>query len=98
MARLDEIFDGVASVLAFSIQPEPLPISFSDHSPTEIAFLVRAVIAGCERAGYPLAYVRLPAAVATILLRDPEPIRGVRLGDTMAQPDAVEFGRFPLLS
>lgn len=96
MARLDEIAEGVASMLAFSPQPEPLPTSFGDHSPAEIAFLVRAVIAACEREGHPLAYVRLPAAAATIITRDPKPIGGVRLKGTMALPDAVEFGRFPI--
>jgi hypothetical protein len=55
MARPDEFAEGIAAVLAHGAEPEPLPISFSGHSPAEIAFLAGAA---CERAGRPLARVR----------------------------------------
>lgn len=96
MARLDEIAEGVASVVAFGPQSERLPMRFRGHSPAEIAFLVAAVITACERAGRSLAYVRLPAAATAILKRDPEPIGGVRLDGSIVQPDTVEFRHFPI--
>jgi hypothetical protein len=80
-----------------SPQPEPLALNFNGHSPSEMTFLVRAVIAACERQGRPLSYVRVPEAVATILERDPDPspAHGVRVVGTFSDPYAVEFARYP---
>ena len=97
MARLDELAEGIAAVLIGSSQPEPLPVAFSGQSPSEIAFLARAVADACERQGRPLAYIMLPDKVVAILTRDPSvatfSVLIVRNG--VASPDSIEFGRFP---
>lgn len=72
MARLDEIAEGVAAMLASASSPEPLPITFSGHSPAEIAFLVRAVVAAAERNGSPLARAAVSPTVARLLQHDPD--------------------------
>jgi hypothetical protein len=97
MARLDEIAEGLASVLVNSPEPEPLTLDFNSHSLAEMAFLVVAVIAACDRQGRPLAYVCVPEAVASIIERDPDQgaTHGVRVVGTGSDPSAVECGRFP---
>lgn len=97
MARLDEIAEGLAAVLASSPYPEPLALTFKSHSPVDMTFLVRSVIAACDRQGRPLAYVRVPESVATILGRDPDrdATGCVRVVCNTAGSSAIEFGRFP---
>lgn len=95
MARLDELAEGVASMLQAFPDPEPLSLTFNNHTSSEIAFLVQSVIAACDRIGQPLAYVRLPSAVADIIANDPDGGGGPSVAATMATPNAVEFGRFP---
>ena len=77
-ARLDEIAEGVASVLGASSTPEPLCISMMNHSPVEVAFFVRALAAACERLEAPLALVRLDPELGGRLVRavEREPLEG----------------------
>ena len=96
MARLDELAEGIASVLVGSAQPDPLPLSFNGHSPGEMAFLVTSVIAACERRGRPLAHVRVPPSVVAIVKGDPSWVgSGVAILEReQLSLGEVEFGRF----
>jgi hypothetical protein len=68
-ARLDEIAEGVASVLGLSATPEPLRVDMMNHSPVDVAFFVRALAAACERREAPLALVRLSPELGERLVR-----------------------------
>lgn len=68
-ARLDEIAEGVATVLGASTIPEPLRIDMINHSPVDVAFFVRALAAACERLEAPLALVRLSPELGGRLLQ-----------------------------
>lgn len=91
MARLDEIAEGVATLLASLPEPEPLPMALQDHTPSQIAFLVRCVIAACDRIGRPLAYVRVASCMASIISNDPDGAAGPSVVPAMVQPGAVRF-------
>jgi hypothetical protein len=75
-ARLDEIAEGLVTVLGNSATPEPLKIDLWGQSPVNAAFLVRAVATACERTDAPLALVRLGAEMGERLVRgvDREPL------------------------
>ena len=77
-ARLDEIAEGVASVLSSSATPEPLRMDMMNHSPVEVEFFVRALAAACERREAPLALVRLAPELGERLMRavEREPLEG----------------------
>jgi hypothetical protein len=96
MARLDQLAEGIASVLVGSSQPDPLHLSFNGHSPAEMAFLVTSVFAACERLGRPLAHVRVPHFVVAIIKGDPSNV-GLSV-DIFENENSdlaeVEFGRF----
>ena len=68
-ARLDEIAEGVATLLGGSATPEPLSISMMNQSPVQVAFFVRALAAACERLEAPLALVRLDTELGERLVR-----------------------------
>jgi hypothetical protein len=95
MARLDEIAEGIAAALASGASPEPLPVSFWGHSSTEIAFLVRAVVAASERRGCRPARVEVSPKVAHVLQNEPGSVWNLPLS-TQANDDAtIAFWRFP---
>lgn len=77
-ARLDEIAEGIASVLGSSATPEPLRIDMANQTPVNVAFFVRALAAACERRAAPLALVRLDAELGERLVRsvEREPLEG----------------------
>ena len=76
MARLDEIAEGLSSVLAATPTPEPLSVDMVGQSPAEITFLIRAVVDACERRGMPLALIRADQMLGSHAARalGPEPL------------------------
>jgi hypothetical protein len=99
MARLDEIAEGVSSVLASSPVPEPLFLEMMGHSPGEITFLIRAVVDACERRCTPLSKICVGHTLGSNAKRalGPEPLHyegiPVELVDDLEQ--RIEFYRFP---
>lgn len=77
-ARLDEIAEGIATVLGASPSPEPLRVDMRNQSPVNVAFFVRALAAACERHEAPLALVRLSPELGERLVRavEREPLEG----------------------
>ena len=77
MARLDEIAEGLSTVLAGSPTPEPLFVDMMNHSPVEITFLIRAVVDACERLAAPLSLIRVGEALGSHAAHalGPEPLR-----------------------
>ena len=77
-ARLDEIAEGIASVLGTSATPEPLRVDMMNQSAVNVAFFVRALAAACERREVPLALIRLAPELGERLVRavDHEPLEG----------------------
>lgn len=99
MARLDEIAEGLSSVLAASPTPEPLFLDLMNHTPAEITFLIRAVVDACERRGAPLSLIRVGATQGSNAARvlGPEPLayEGVEVELTGELDRRVKFYRFP---
>ena len=97
MARLDEIAEGLSSVLAATQLPEPLFVDMMNHSPADITFLIRAVVDACERLAAPLALIRVDEALGSHAARSlgPEPLRyegiPVELADSLGR--RIEFYR-----
>ena len=83
MARLDEIAEGLSSLLQLAAAPEPLGVNLVGHSPAEVTFLVRAVVDACARRGTPIALIRLGSVSASNAVRTfgPEPLEydGVKI-------------------
>lgn len=77
-ARLDEIAEGIATMLGASAAPEPLRVDMWNQSPVNVAFFVRALAAACERRAAPLALVRLSPQIGQRLVRamEREPLEG----------------------
>ena len=98
MARLDEIAEGIATILISSPVPEPLNVSLRGESATNTTFLVRAVIDSCEQRGLPLHAVRVgPILGADLLKQYGGTLSGyqgviIEMSDTLALD--VEFCRF----
>ena len=69
MARLDEIAEGIVTVLMFSPTPEPLNLDLRGQNPQETTFLVRAIVDACERRGTPLSHIRVDPEAGSDLLR-----------------------------
>ena len=99
MARLDEIAEGIATMLAMSPVPEPLNISLRGEGCTDTTFLVRAVIDSCERRGSPISAVRVCATLGSDLLKQygnkQSGYEGVSIEMSPASGADVEFYRFP---
>ena len=93
MARLDEIAEGVAAMLANSAEPEPLSVTFWGQSPAEMAFLVRSVVAAAERSGRPVCKAAVSSAVAHLLQNDPEEEWQLPLSADVADNATVSFWR-----
>jgi hypothetical protein len=102
MARLDEIAEGVSSVLASSQAPEPLFLDMLGQSPGEVTFLIRAVVDACERRGVPLSKIRVGQTLGSNAKRalGPAPLKyegiAVELVEDLGQ--RIEFCRFPKIS
>ena len=98
MARIDEIAEGLASVLRASPSPEPLAVDLWNETPVAAAVLVRAVIDACNRNATPLARVWICPALGKGLLRElsaGEPIYEGR--EIVPRPELesrIEFFRF----
>ena len=69
MARLDEIAEGICTILAASQTPEPLNISLRGEGNAETTFLVRAIIESCQRQGLPISEVCVAPDVGADLLK-----------------------------
>lgn len=99
MARLDEIAEGLSSVLAATKVPEPLFVDMMNHSPADITFVIRAVIDACERRTVPLSLIRVGRALGSHAARalGPEPLEyeGISIELTGDLDRRVEFYRFP---
>lgn len=99
MARLDEIAEGISSVLASSPTPEPLFLEMTGQSPSEVTFLIRAVVDACERRGVPLSMIRVGQTLGSNVKRalGPKPFKyegiPIELVDDLEQ--RIEFYRFP---
>lgn len=99
MARLDEIAEGISSVLAGSPRPEPFFIDLMDHSPAEVTFLIRAVIDACERRGITLSAICVDNVLGSNAQRalgpKPHQYHGVYIEFATGLNRRVEFFRFP---
>ena len=69
MARLDEIAEGLATILQLATTPEPVGVDLVGHSPAEVTFLVRAVVDACRRRAAPLSLVRVGSVCASNIVR-----------------------------
>ena len=99
MARLDEIAEGLSSVLETTNLPEPLFVDMMNHSPADITFLIRAVVDACERRAAPLSLIRVGQTLGSHAARalGPEPLKyeGISVESTGELDRRVEFYRFP---
>lgn len=100
MARLDEIAEGLATVLELSPAPEPLPVDLRNHSQAEAAFLARAIIMACERRAVPLSVIRLAKDLGGILIKSLGETSGMLDGIKIEVDDdlagRIELFRFPI--
>lgn len=100
MARLDEIAEGLSSVLEASSRPEPLFVDMMNHSPADITFLIRAVVDACQRRAAPLSLIRVGQTLGSHAARalGPEPLNyeGISIELTSDFDRRVEFYRFPI--
>lgn len=97
MARLDELAEGLAGVLAASPKPEPLPADFRNETPAAATVFVRALIDACERRGAPLTRIGICPVLGAGLLRELEgaAYQGVTIAADDALTDRIEIFRFP---
>jgi hypothetical protein len=99
MARLDEIAEGLSTVLATSPTPEPLFLDLVNHTPAEVTFLIRAVVDACERRGVPLSCIQVGTTLGSNAARTlgPAPFayEGVAVGLDGDLDRRIEFYRFP---
>jgi hypothetical protein len=97
LARLDEIAEGLATVLASSPTPEPLNVDLRGQSPQEATFLVRAVVDACERRGAPISLVCVHPDFGSGLLKlygSGIGYEGVQIQEASDTSDSLEFYRF----
>lgn len=102
MARLDEIAEGLATLLGSQPRPEPLGVDLIGESPADTTVLVRAVIDACERRGRPIYMVQVSEDLGKGLSRQLEDTNG-RYQGVYVQLDPelqgrVEFFRSPPLA
>ena len=99
MARLDEIAEGLVTVLQVTPTPEPLPVDLMNHSPNELTFLVRAIVDSAERRIVPLSLIRIDkdfgAVTARALGTEPTQYEGVRVELVVDLGRIMELYRFP---
>ena len=98
MARLDEIAEGIAMILASSPEPEPLNVSLRGEGVAETTFFVRAVIDSCERRGAPINAVNVCMNIGSDLLKqyhhNQKGYQGVQIKVSLTLNSEVEFYRF----
>ena len=98
MARLDEIAQGLVSVLAASRQPEPLGVDLWNEPPAAATFLVRAVIDECARRAVPLSKVEVGPDAGADLIRqlggEPAAHEGVAICIEQSLGQRISFYRF----
>ena len=97
MARLDEIAEGIATVLRSAQKPEPLPVDMRGQSPTDIVFFVRAVIDSCHRSATAISAVRVGAELGAKVLKEygVSGYEGVAISQSNELPSMIYFFRFP---
>jgi hypothetical protein len=99
MARLDEIAEGLATILRVSKQPEPLGVDLMNHTAVEATFLVRAVVDACERGVTPLSCIHVSSNLAGDLERQLQgesgSYEGVPIHSSTVLASRIEFFRFP---
>jgi hypothetical protein len=99
MARLDEIAEGVVTVLRVVRDPEPLGIDLWNHTPAEVAFLVRAVVDACERTATPLTRIHVSSDLAGDLDKqlqaDTKSYEGISIISSSGLVRRMELFRFP---
>lgn len=97
MARLDELAQGIATVLAATRVPEPLPVDMVGETPAAATVLVRAIIDACARRGAPLSRVAICPELGADLLRQHASGRweGVAIGADQDLTNRIAFFRFP---
>lgn len=99
MARLDEIAEGLATVLQLSPTPEPLGVDLVGQTPAGVTFLIRAVVDACERRAAPLSLIRVGLVCASNAIRalGPEPLQyeGVQVEPASELDHRIELYRFP---
>jgi hypothetical protein len=99
VARLDEIAEGLASVLGGTPEPEPLGVDLWNESPAATTVLVRAVIDSCARRAIPLSAVRVSSDLGKDLDRQLALKDGAYEGVPVIMApqisSRVEFFRFP---
>ncbi|WP_461495811.1 hypothetical protein [Pyruvatibacter sp.] len=98
MARIDEIAEGIASVLRSSRLPEPLGVDLWNETPAAASVLVQAVVDSCKRNSITLSLVRICPVLGKDLLRELPPGKPILI-DTEILPDPtlnnrIEFFRF----
>ena len=100
MARLDEIAEGLSTVLQHGPKPEPLGVDLVGQSPVDVTFLVRAVVDACERRGAPLSLIRVGNIVASNLVRALGPAHmcyeGIKVEVATDLGSRIELYRFPI--
>lgn len=98
MARIDEIAEGLVSVLKHSSVPEPLGVDLWNYSPAETAFLVRAIIDACETSSIAISTIRIGAELSERLIRslemDPLSTESVRIEPNEDLGARIEIYRF----
>lgn len=98
MARLDEIGQGIASVLANAGGPEPLFVDLKGQTPVDALVLVRSVIDACQRSATPLTLIRLGERLGARFNATPSFVssyEGVSIELDALLDDRIEFFRFP---
>lgn len=99
MARLDEIAEGIATVLRSAQKPEPLPVDMRGQSPTDIVFFVRAVIDSCHRSATAISAVRIGAELGAKVLKKygnkESGYEGVPVSLSNDLTSMIHFFRFP---
>lgn len=98
MARLDEIGQGIATILSRSDVPEPLFVDLKGHTPVEALVMVRSVIETCLRSATPTALVRIGERLGARFDGSPSAAKsyeGVPIEVDVVLGDRIEFFRFP---
>lgn len=97
MARLDELAEGLAGVLAASPTPEPLPVDMWNETPAAATVLVRAIIDACERRAASLARIAICPVLGADLLRQHggTGYQGVAIAADEDLADRFAIYRFP---
>lgn len=97
MARLDELAEGIATLLSTGKAPEPLYIDLVGESPANVAFLVRAIIDATERRGVAISRITLDPRLGAIALRsnDREGPQGVSVVADTSLLGRIAVFRFP---